>query len=152
MQIVYTQQPARCSMGKAPTLAAVCHEYGAQTALDWLRIELSDYQHFVSVKDEAVTEKAVIDDMSALILADYYYLKLPELMLFFRRLKTGRYGELYGRISPQNFFTALRRFLDDRADIIDKAFADRRSREHAEAMKAAVSREEYDKMRQQQNT
>lgn len=143
MQVKFGSYPARCIMGKAPTLAKVKKEYGEQVALDWLRIEINDYQHYVAVKDEAVIEADVATEMAAFILADWYWLKLSEVMLFFRWLKTGKYGELYGRINPQSFFVKLRSFVKDRNDIIFHEESEQRRKADEESRKNAISQEEW---------
>lgn len=148
MQVKFGSYPARCIMGKAPTLAKVKKEYGEQVALDWLRIEINDYQHYVAVKDEAVIEADVATEMAAFILADWYWLKLSEIMLFFRWLKTGRYGELYGRINPQTFFCKLREFVRERNDIIFREENKRRIEEEMLQAKKAITYSEWQKMKQ----
>lgn len=145
MQVKYGSYPARCVMGKAPTLANVRKEYGEQVALDWLKVQINDYQNFVAVKDENELPDEVEREMAALILGDWYFLKMTEIMLFFRWLKTGRYGELYGRINPQSFFCKLREFVKDRNNIIFHEEGEKRQREDEESRKKSVSYADYKK-------
>lgn len=148
MQVKYCSYPARCVMGKAPTLAKVRKEYGEQTALDWLRVQINDYQNYVAVKDDNEMPTEVANEVAALILADFYYLKMTEIMLFFRWLKTGRYGELYGRINPQTFFCKLRDFVRERNDIIFHEENKRRLEEEMLQAKKAITYSEWQKMKQ----
>ena len=143
MQAKYGSYPVRCVMGKAPTLAMVRREYGEQVALDWVRVQLNDYQNFVAVKDDSELPSEVADEMATLILTDWYYLKMTEIMLFFRWLKTGRYGELYGRINPQSFFVKLREFVQDRNNIIFDADSEKRHKEMEKASAEAITYDEY---------
>lgn len=135
-------------MGNAPTLAKVRKEYGKQTALDWLRVQINDYQNYVAVKDDNEMPTEVANEVAALILADFYYLKMTEIMLFFRWLKTGRYGELYGRINPQTFFCKLRDFVRERNDIIFHEENKRRLEEEMLQAKKAITYSEWQKMKQ----
>lgn len=135
--------PVRCVYGKAPTLAAVRRDYGEQVAVDWLVIELNDYQDFVGVKEEGKTTFDVINELSKMILGRYYYLKLSEIMLFLQKLKYGDYGEMYGRVDAVRILRALKLFITDRNEIIDKHEQEESSRKRIAAKKNAISYQEY---------
>lgn len=135
--------PVRCVYGKAPTLAAVRRDYGEQVAVDWLVIELNDYQNFVGVKEEGKTTFDVINELSKMILGRYYYLKLSEIMLFLQKLKYGDYGEMYGRVDAVRILRALRLFITDRNEIIDRHEQEENSRKRIAAKKNAISYQEY---------
>ena len=144
MLVWYTNNEDRCVTGKAPTLAAVKIDYGEQTVLDWLTIQLLDYEKFCSVRDEAVTDENVRRQMAELILGDFYYLKLSEIMLFLRWLKTGKYGDLYGRINPQSIFRALRQFCRDRGEIIWRVENEQRQKRDEMERQKAITRSQYE--------
>lgn len=148
MQVKYGSYPARCVMGKAPTLAKVRKEYGEQVALDWLKVQINDYQNFVAVKGENELPDETEREMAALILGDWYFLKMTEIMLFFRWLKTGRYGELYGRINPQTFFCKLREFVRERNEIIYREENERRKKEEILHASKTITYSEWQKMKQ----
>lgn len=135
--------PERCVSGSAPTLAEVNIDYGEQVAVDWLKIELNDYQNFVGVKEENKATFDVVCELSKMILGRYYYLKLSELMLFFQKLKYGDYGEMYGCVDAVRILRALRSFVFDRNIIIDKLEQAERERKQEEDKKNAISYEEY---------
>lgn len=143
MQVKYGSHPERCVTGNAPSLAKIRKEYGGQAALDWLRIELNDYQNFVAVKDENETPPEILGEMAALVLSEFYFLKLSELMLFFKWLKTGRYGDIYGRINPTSFFRALRSFVSERNMMIERLEQAEREKKWEEERKNVISHEEY---------
>ena len=133
----------RCIKGKAPTLAVVRRDYGEQVAVDWLAIELNDYQNFVGVKEEGKATFDVINELSKMILGRYYYLKLSEIMLFLQKLKYGDYGEMYGRIDAVRILRTLRQFITDRNEIIDRHDQEENSRKRIAAKKNAISYQEY---------
>lgn len=135
--------PMRCVKGSAPTLAVVRRDYGEQVAVDWLAIELNDYQNFVGVKEEDKATFDVVSELSKMILGRYYYLKLSEIMLFLQKLKYGDYGEMYGRIDAVRILRALRLFTTDRNEIIDRHDQEESSRKRIEAKKNAISYQEY---------
>ena len=61
-------------------------------------------------------------DSAMLIATEYYFLNLSEVCLFFRRCKLGYYGQLvWGKeLNIQQVMTALRLFIRDRYDAINK--------------------------------
>ena len=135
--------PERCVSGSAPTLAEVNRDYGEQVVVDWLIIELNDYQGFVGVKEENKIKLDVVCELARMMLGRYYFLKLPELMLFFQKLKYGDYGEMYGCVDAVRILRALRSFVFDRSIIIDKLEQEERERKQEEDRKNAISYEEY---------
>lgn len=124
-------------------MAVVRRDYGEQVAVDWLAIELNDYQNFVGVKEEGKATFDVVSELSKMILGRYYYLKLSEIMLFLQKLKYGDYGEMYGRIDAVRILRALRLFITDRNEIIDRHEQKENSRKRIEAKKNAISYQEY---------
>lgn len=135
--------PERCVSGSAPTLAVVNRDYGELVAVDWLTIELNDYQNFIGVKEENKATLDVVCELSRMILGRYYFLKLSELMLFFQKLKYGDYGEMYGCIDAVRILRALRSFLSERNIIIDRLEQAEREKKREEERKNSISHEEY---------
>lgn len=135
--------PERCVSGSAPTLAVVNRDYGELVAVDWLTIELNDYQNFIGVKEENKATLDVVCELSRMILGRYYFLKLSELMLFFQKLKYGDYGEMYGCIDAVRILRALRTFVSERNVIIDRLGQAEREKKRDEERKNAISYEEY---------
>ena len=135
--------PERCISGDAPTLGVVRRDYGEQVAVDWLTIELNDYQNFVGVKEENKAPLDVVSELSRMILRRYYYLKLSELMLFFQRLKYYEYGEIYGYVDAGRILRALRSFMAERNVIIERLDQEEREKKLEMERKNAISYEEY---------
>lgn len=118
-------------------------DYGEQVAVDWLTIELNDYQNFVGVKEDNKATLYVVCELSRMILARYYYLKLSELMLFFQKLKYGDYGEMYGCVDAVRILRALRSFVVERNIIIDRLEQASREKKLEEERKSVIPYEEY---------
>lgn len=137
------KHPARCISGNAPTLGEVGRLYGEQVAVDWLKIELNDYQNFVGVKEDNKAALDVVSELSRMILGRYYFLKLSELMLFFQRLKYGDYGEMYGYVDAVRILRALRSFVVERNVIIERLEQEEREKKRASERKNAISYQEY---------
>jgi len=134
-------------MGTAPTLAEVRKDYGVCVVMDWLKIELNDYQNFVGVKEDNKMALDSVGELCQMIVNRYYYLKLSEFMLFLNKMKYGDYGEVYGTIDPVRILRSLRSFVDDRNTIIDRVEQRRREEEDERSRKNAVTYEEYLKMK-----
>lgn len=132
-------------MGKAPTLAVVRRDYGAEIARKWLVIEVGDFNNFIGVSEERKMPLEVMKGLADMIMARYYYLKLSEVMLFFMRLKYGDYGEMYGNVDAVRILSAMRKFIMQRNAVIVQEEQKERERLLSESMKNAISREEYDR-------
>lgn len=57
-------------------------------------------------------------ELAQVLIVYVYYLKVSELMLFFYRFKSGKYGEFYEVVDPQRIMSGLNAFLRDRLDEI----------------------------------
>lgn len=142
--------PERCVSGNAPTLGAVGRDYGEQVALDWLTIELNDYQNFVGVKEEGKASLDVVRELSRMVFRRYRYLKLSELLLFFQRLKYGDYGEMYGYVDAVRVLRALRSFMTDRNAIVERLEQEERERKQERESRDAISYEEHLRMKERE--
>ena len=143
----YAAYPERCVTGKAPVLSKIKYEYGEMVVVDWLTLELNDYQNFLGVKEDNKATYEIIRETAKMIMNRYYYLKLSEIMLFFQKLKYGDYGELYGRVDTVRILRSLRQFIVDRNNILDIAYQKQREQSIKESKGKAISREEYEKLK-----
>lgn len=135
--------PDRCLFGDAPTLAEINTAYGDTMATMWLIPQLYDLSEYCGCKDKL--QGKPLEQCASVIAAEYFYLKVSELMLFFHRFKSGRYGRFYGAVDPLVITTSLRDFIRERND----AYAiheqeERKAREEEERKgKVLMSYEEY---------
>src|SRR5574344_1650890 len=134
-QIAFSKYPERCVTGKSPTL-----------------IEINDYQNFCCIKEDSKMDDNVVNELSSMIIANLFYLKLTEVMLFFQRLKCGIYGEIYGCIEPSRIMRALRTFINERSIILDNYDKKKMEEEFKEYKKNAMTREEWEKMKRNTHT
>ncbi len=132
-----------------PTLAELNAAYGKTASIQWLVIQIYNISEFCGCKDKLST--AQIHELSRIIEASYYHLKLTELMMFFYRFKTGRYGKFYGAVDPMVITCALREFMDERNSRIDQVENERRRKQEEKETKNAVSYKEYLKMKEKTN-
>lgn len=126
-----TNNPQECILGKAPTLHSANIVFGNGTSEEWLVYQLSSLSEFAGAAKKITPQQ--IAQTARLIVGDFGYLKVTELMLFFRRFKTGRYGAFFGNVDPLIIISAIRSFLMERNDaIVEYEF---------ELLKAQIERE-----------
>lgn len=127
-QVEYTADIERAYTGAAPSLATVAEAYGKGTARSWLMIQLDNLAEFSGSRQKMPIAKT--EEVAFLIIAEYGYLRLTELMHFFRRFKLGAYGRFYGAIDPMIITDALREFMKERSVTLARL-----ERERAERLK-----------------
>ncbi len=106
----------RCFFGHAPTLLTADNAFGEGTAEEWLTLQLTDLSEMSGAGHKLTIYQ--IRQLATLIRSEYYYLKVTELEVFFRRFKIGRYGEFYGSVDPIVINKSLRQFLRERGEMI----------------------------------
>lgn len=137
----YTEDADRCYFGTCPTMGLVNTAYGKKTAGEWLVYQLTDLSEFCGCREKITAMQ--IEQLAAIIASDFYFLKLTEMMLFFRKFKKGDYGRFYGNIDPLIITSALRMFLRERNERIARRDEEEQQRRDAEARENAITWEEY---------
>ena len=120
-------------MGEHPTLARIGRDYGQNTATAWFIPQLYDLSEYCGCRDKL--QGKPLEQCAAVIVAEFYFLKVSEVMLFFHLFKAGHYGKFYGSVDPMVITCALRDFLHDRAEIMARAEQERREQEEEEYRK-----------------
>lgn len=137
VQQVYGRDERRAVLCDAPTMTVIDLAYGENAAAMWLTAQLTDLAIYAGVKD--VMDRRQYEQLAWMIVSEFGFLKATELMLFFYRMKAGRYGHFYGSVDPMLFMETLRkRFMPERAAVIDEAENERRRRERDERPKNAL--------------
>ena len=103
-------------MGDYPTLFDICLAYGKTFAEQWLYPQIADLSMFTGAKNLNAEQ---VKNLASVIAAEYRFLKVTELLLFFHRFKTGRYGRFYGSVDPMVITCALRDFIKERNALLD---------------------------------
>ena len=140
-----------CFFGEYPTLAQL-RAYGDSTPSVWLITQLYNLSEYCGCKDKLTSRQ--YEECASLIEQEFSFLKVSEVMLFFRRFKMGRYGKFYGAVDPLTIGIALRSFLDERAFTIQQKENEKRSAQrelwarnsvsHAEAVKTEEYRRAFE--------
>lgn len=108
-----------CFFGDYPTLATVKASYGSNAPIMWIVPQLYDLSEYCGCRDKLSSRQ--LEECASIISTEFYFLKISELMLFFRRFKSARYGRFYGSVDPLIIMQSLRGFLKERNLTIDKA-------------------------------
>ena len=117
LQTATARNEDRAYLGTAPTLATMADGYGKQMVIVWLCIQIENINNFAGVKDKMPIARQ--KELAVLILTEYPILKASELLLFFHRLKCGRYGRFYGMVDALFITSSLLQFMEQRrTDII----------------------------------
>lgn len=112
LQTLAAREWEKAYTGLAPHLSVVSHGYGADTAIVWLCLQLENINLFAGVKEKMPVNRQ--KELAGLILTEYGHLKITELLLFFHRLKCGRYGRFYGSVDALTISSSLLQFMDER--------------------------------------
>ena len=99
-----------------PTIADVRQIYGRNVAESWLSIQINDLAEYSGVKLKLTGLQ--LNETARALAREYYYITLPEFMLFFAWFKSGHYGTFYGSVDPMVIVAAFRKFLDERARLL----------------------------------
>lgn len=126
-QVVFTRDIEKAFCGMAPTLALVAKSFGNAARDNWLDIQLTELVVFSGCKDKLT--KHQVQSLVGIIAEEYYYLKVTELMYFFRKFKAGEYGKFYGAVDPLVITCALKEFCKDRSIILSRIEQKRKEKE-----------------------
>lgn len=145
--------PARAFMGAAPSLAVMRSVYNSEVVTTWIMAQLDDINDFAGTAVKMSLDQ--MEQVAGIIEVEYYYFKVTELLLFFHRLKTGRYGYFYGAVDPLKITASLKSFAEDRGREI-KMYEQQAKRNEADLQqeewaRTAVTRAEYERLKAERN-
>lgn len=98
-------------------LSLIKKENTQESALAFIKAFILDLNDFLNVKEKMNAKQ--IDQTAEIIFANYYYLKVADLKLFFNKIKMGDYGVLY-RIDGQLILSFLKIYTSDRMSIAEE--------------------------------
>lgn len=128
-QFRYCQEVDRCYTGKAPAIKVLTEAYGEQVAESWVMIQLNDLSEFAGCKEKMSIHQ--IEQVAKVILMEFGYLKVTELMHFFVLFKSGKFGKFYGAVDGLVITEALQEFTHLRAERLWRIARERERAERA---------------------
>jgi len=141
IQMSRCRNVVRCVECQSPSLAVMRKEYGEKVVETFVIVAIYDLSEFVGCREKITEFQA--KQTAQMILGQYYYLKVTEIMLFFYWLKCGRYGEFYGTVDGQKILGAFTLFLRDRQDIRRKIEREKENERLEAEKKNALTFEEW---------
>ncbi len=135
----------RCFRGNAPSLVRVKRDYGVQTAVTWMTIQLSETARLWGSSDKISGE--MLEAVAESFVGEYSHLNLAEIGLYLSRLRAGVYGKVaYGKLTPDHMVSHVQTFLAQRSREIEVFRREQeridRQRERKRWASRAVSHEE----------
>ena len=119
MQHACAAHEQRAFFGTAPSLLTLRCAYHDDAATMWMLPQLYDLGEYCGCKEKL--DKDQMTELARIIIQEFGFLKVTEIMLFLNRLKAGRYGRFYGAMDPMMIMTALRcDFMRERSDAIER--------------------------------
>ena len=108
----------RCFRGNAPSLVRVKRDYGVQTAVTWMTIQLSETARLWGSSDKISGE--MLEAVAESFVGEYSHLNLAEIGLYLSRLRAGVYGKVaYGKLTPDHMVSHVQTFLVQRSREIE---------------------------------
>lgn len=148
LQPVTAQHAERAYLGTAPCLSVVAAGYGEPVVEVWICIQLENINLFAGVKEKMPVSRQ--KEVAGLIRTEYPFLKVSEVLLFFYRLKCGRYGRFYGSVDALFITTSLVTFMEERRRETTAFLSARQKTESAtRPSSGGISYEEYLIIKQQ---
>jgi hypothetical protein len=126
-QAFAAEHAERAYTGVAPSLLVIGLGYGMQALEVFLCMQLEDLNLFTGVKTKLPMDRQ--RELASLIRAEYPQLKASEALLFFQRLKCGRYGRFYGMVDALFITSALGQFMQERRIDLIRIDEERKERE-----------------------
>ena len=118
-------------------------------ARTWVELQIIRLSELCGAKDKINNTQTAF--CAEVILAQYGYLKVTDLLLYFSNLTAGKYGYFYGAIDPQRILAWINDYLRDRNIICEqyesRLEAAQQARLEAEHKGKTVTYEEYQQMK-----
>jgi hypothetical protein len=111
---------------KSDSLARIKKQAGEKTSLGILKIWLINLNDFLNISRKMTPDQ--IDQTVELIQDEFYYLKISDIALIFKRIKTGHYGEFYESIDGMKIMSMFYKYSQERMDF----YIEKNEREHNE--------------------
>lgn len=136
-----------CFFGEYPTLGQLRAKFDSRFPGAWLMAHLYDLSEYCGCKGKL--EGHALQQCASVISMEFHYLKVSELMLFFHRFKTGRYGRFYGTVDPLIITESLRTFCTERWNAYERHEQAQMEQRETESRKNAITYEQYQQMKKE---
>lgn len=118
---------------KIAKLSEVSEAYGKESACSYIEAWVIKLNDFVNKNTNMTMNSEQIEETAMFLYEEACFLNLAELSLFFRRIKSGYFGELPGYLDGVRIMSYLRTFLSERSGAWMKAQRQEEGRIKAES-------------------
>ena len=136
--------PQRVYSSDAPSLARVRVAYGMDIAMSWMALQLRTVCE--AMPDSKTPPSEMLTRIARDIACDEQLstLKVPEIMLFLARFRTGAYGKIYGALTEMALCVAMREFMrGERAAAVERIRKEEERAERDRALSGGITWEEF---------
>lgn len=131
-----------CIFGDYPTLDSLSARFDNKFPVAWLMAHLHDLSEFCGCKNKL--SGYALQQCAGVIAKEFRFLKISEMMLFFLRFKSGRYGKFYGAVDPLVITTSLQDFVNERSDVIERgAIIEQKMKEKEQQKEETMNLQEW---------
>ena len=135
----------RTNADEYPSLVRIGVTYGSQVPRTLIGMHLKDYCNMEGLTEYTPTQ---LEDVADVIVSEYGHLNAGEIVLFFRRLKAGRYGHMYGnRLQGSVVTCAIAEFMDYRSQHMQRIEQQHRYARRDASSAHAITYAEYCQMK-----
>jgi len=109
------------------TLALLRKQQGERKVLAMIKLHLIELNELLNLKNP-LTEK-MIDQSAEIICNDFYFLKMPDIYLIFKRIKTGFWGNFFESLNIAKVIACFTDYADERLNLAAEQSANSASKE-----------------------
>lgn len=114
---------------KSDSLAKICKEVGKKVSLSILKVWLINLNDFLNISRKM--NQVQIEETSDLLYDEFYYLKISDIALLMRRIKTGHYGQFYESIDGMKIIEMFYQYAQERLNgILDNSEREEREQKY----------------------
>lgn len=108
-QFAYAKDEIMCLCCNAPTIKEASVGYSSDIVESWIEIQLKDLISYLGIE---VPPISTFTQCAKIIIQEYPYFKMSEILLFFYKFKAGYYGRFYKTFDPLTLMEGLRNFKE----------------------------------------
>ena len=136
-----------CVAADSPALVDINAMFGNRNAgSTFLMCYINDINEYAGTDKKMDVQQRI--ECASTLYELLFHLKVTEVMLFFQRFKSGRYGKFFGAVDAMTLGTAAHVFLKERKNLIERIERQRADREREADRRDreinAITRQEFD--------
>ena len=114
---------------KCDSLASIRKKVGKEISLNIIKVWIINLNDFLNISRKM--NPVQIDETSELIYDEFYYLKVSDIALLMKRIKTGHYGQFYESIDGMKIIEMFYQYAQERVNgILDNSEREEREQKY----------------------